>query len=269
MDSQVLYEFGLKAGLSNALLICGLVLARVLPIVLLAPFLGGEPVPSQVKMGMGLIFTFLIYPCVADAPIPPGIVAFMLLMLKEIFVGATLAIISMTVFDAARAAGTIVDTISGANMATLFVPQLQQQASLFADLKFQLAVVLFLGLNGHHVVIESLFTSFQVIPLSTWPKFGHGFWPLFALVTRMAADVLVVATALAAPAGIACFLTDIALGLINRVAPQIQVFFMSQSIKPMMAAFIVVTSLYFVHERILDMFRLMLARLQMTIALFS
>jgi flagellar biosynthesis protein FliR len=108
-------------------------------------------------------------------------------------------------------------------MATVFVPQIQQQATLFADFKFQLTIVIFLLLNGHHVVLQALFLSFRDIPLDGWPHFAHGFWPLFHMVIRMTADMLIVAVALAAPAAIATFLTDLALGLINRVVPQIQV----------------------------------------------
>ncbi len=266
---QLLKELGITASFSQVLLIWALLMARVLPLILVAPFIGGEVVPSQVKLGVGIAFSLILYPFVADTPIPPGALSFVLLMLKEVFIGTTIALMASMAFDAARSAGTFVDTVSGANMATVFVPQIQQQATLYADFKFQLTIVIFLGLNGHHVVLDALFMSFKDIPLDAWPRFGHGFWPLFQLVIRMTADMLVVAIALAAPATIATFLTDIALGLINRVVPQIQVFFISMSVKPMIVAAITLSALFVLYERFVGMFQTMLRYVHQTITLFS
>lgn len=266
---DVLQELGVRANFSQVLLIWALLMGRVLPLILLAPFIGGELVPAQVKLGVGLAFSLLLYPFVADTPIPPGSIAFVLLLLKEVFIGTTIAYLASFAFDAARAAGTFVDTVSGANMATVFVPQIQQQATLYADFKFQLTIVIFLALNGHHVVLQSLFTSFEAIPLNGWPKFGHGFWPLFQMVIRMTADLLIVAVALAAPATIATFIADMSLGLINRVVPQIQVFFISMSIKPMIVALITLTALTVLYERFLNVFQIMLRHVQDAVFLFS
>ncbi|HEY3446823.1 MAG TPA: flagellar biosynthetic protein FliR [Myxococcales bacterium] len=266
---DILKELGITANFSQVLLIWALLMGRVLPLILLAPFIGGEVVPSQVKLGVGIAFTILLYPFVADTAIPQGSVAFVLLLLKEVFIGTTIAYLASFAFDAARSAGTFVDTVSGANMATVFVPQIQQQATLYADFKFQLTIVIFLGLNGHHVVLQSLFLSFQSIPLNGWPHFSHGFWPLFQMVIRMTADMLIVAVALAAPATIATFLTDLSLGLINRVVPQIQVFFISMSVKPLIVAVVTLTALTVLYERFLSIFHAMLKHVQDAVFLFS
>ena len=266
---DILQELGIRSNFSQVLLIWALLMSRVLPLILLAPFIGGELVPAQVKLGVGLAFSLLLYPFVADTPIPPGSIAFVLLLLKEVFIGTTIAYLASFAFEAARSAGTFVDTVSGANMATVFVPQIQQQATLYADFKYQLTIVIFLALNGHHVVLQSLFLSFQSIPLNGWPRFAHGFWPLFQMIARMTADMLIVAVALAAPATIATFLTDLTLGLINRVVPQIQVFFISMSVKPMVVALITLTALTVLYERFLNIFQVMLKHVQDAVFLFS
>jgi len=266
---QILQELGIKASFSQVLLIWALLMARVLPVILVAPFIGGEIVPAQVKLGVGITFSLILYPFVAGTAIPPGAISFVLLMLKEVFIGTTIALMASMAFDTARAAGTFVDTVSGANMATVFVPQIQQQATLYSDFKFQLTIVIFLMLNGHHVVIDALFMSFRDIPINAWPQFSHGFWPLFQLVIRMTADMLVVAIALAAPATIATFLTDISLGLINRVVPQIQVFFISMSVKPLIVAAVTLSALFVLYERFVGMFQTMLRYIHQTIYLFS
>ncbi|MGI5863684.1 MAG: flagellar biosynthetic protein FliR [Myxococcales bacterium] len=266
---QTLQELGVHVNVSNVLLIWALLMARVMPLILLAPFMGGDVVPAPVKMGIGIALSVLLYPLLADTPIPPGSITFVLLMLKEIFVGLAIAFTASIAFQAAQAAGTFADNASGANMATVFVPQIQSQATLFASFKFQLTVIIFLALNGHHVVIQALFHSFEVIPLDAWPRFGHGFWPLFELVIRMTAHLLIVAVALAAPAVIAVFIVDLSLGLINRIAPQIQVFFISMSIKPMVVTLMTLLALLVVYDRLVELFKWMLARVNEVVGLFA
>jgi flagellar biosynthetic protein FliR len=99
---NLLQELGIKANFSQVLLIWALLMSRVLPLILLAPFIGGEVVPSQVKLGVGIAFSILLYPFVADTPIPQGSIAFVLLMLKEVFIGTTIAYMASFAFDAAR-----------------------------------------------------------------------------------------------------------------------------------------------------------------------
>jgi flagellar biosynthesis protein FliR len=266
---QLLHELGLRASFSNTLLLFGLLMGRIMPLILFAPFLGGPTAPSQVKLGVGLVLSMLIYPFVAATRLPPSALAFLVLLLKEVFIGYVLAFTATFAFEAARSAGTLVDTLSGANMATVFVPQIQRQATLFADVKFQLALVIFLALNGHHVVIQALAESFQAVPVQAFPRFEHGFWPLFEMVVRVSADLMIVSVALAAPAAIAAFITDVALGMVNRVAPQMQVFFISMAIKPLLVTVVTLAALTVLLERVLSLFHGMLNGVRHAVLLFS
>lgn len=266
---QLFQELGIRASFSNALLVFALVMGRIMPLVVFTPFIGGAVVPSQVKLGVGLTLSALVYPFVAKTAIPPSALAFVLLLLKEVFVGYVVAYAASFAFEAARSAGTFVDTVSGANQATVFVPQLQQQASLFADLKFQLSILLFVALDGHHVVIRALVESFGPVPLNAWPGFSRGLWPLFERVLRVSGDLLIVAVALAAPASIAAFIADIALGLVNRVAPQIQVFFISMAVKPLLVTVITLAALAVLFDRMSGLFRAMLESVRQALFLFT
>jgi flagellar biosynthetic protein FliR len=201
--------------------------------------------------------------------LPLSALPYIALMLKEIFIGVSMAFIINLVFDAARVAGTLADTMSGSNNAQLYVPQLGQQVSLFSSLKVQLAVVLFLTLNGHHIVIEALADSFVSLPLDTFPKFSSGFWPFFELMIRVFASLLEISVALAAPLMLATFLTDLALGAINRVAPQLQVFFIAMAIKPMVSVLVAAISIQLIIGRFQREFISMLAVLKHALKLLS
>lgn len=239
--ADALAELGARTNVSLTIFTVALLMCRVMPVLIFSPFLGGEVVPSEVKLGLGLMVSMVLFPSISDrmGALPTSALPYIALLLKELFLGTTLAFIVNIVFDAARVAGTLVDTMAGSNNAQLYVPQLGQQVSIFSSLKTQLAVVLFLTLDGHHMVIQGLADSLVTVPLDGFPRFSQGVWPFFDLVLRVFADLLRISIALAAPAMLATFLTDLALGAINRVAPQIQVFFISMSIKPLVGVLLV------------------------------
>ena len=268
---DALERFGQGTNLSLVIFTVGLMLCRIMPVLIFSPFLGGEVVPTEIKMGTGVTLGIVLYPAVAATvgPLPTSALPYIALMCKEVFIGICMAFVINTVFEAARVAGTLIDTMSGSNNAQLYVPQLGQQVSLFTSIKVQLAVVLFLTLNGHHVVIEALADSFISLPLDRFPQFSHGFWAYFDLLTRAFADMLKVSLSLAAPAMVAAFLTDLALGMVNRVAPQIQIFFISMAIKPLVGVAIMFTSLYLIAGRLQTEFAHMLKLLQDALKLLA
>lgn len=272
MNLQDLFaQAGVQVNLTLVILTGALLAARVLPIILFSPFLGGEVLPTEVRVGLAITLAVVLFPAVSDrmSEIPLAAIPFIGLMLKEVFIGVSLAFIVDMVFDAARSAGHLLDTASGASMAQVMVPQLQQQATIFSVLKYQLAITFFLILDGHHVVINALANSLLSLPLDKYPALTQGAWPFFGLVLRVFGDMLAVAIALTAPGLLATFLTDLALGMINRVAPQIQVFFISMSIKPLVAAVIFLLTVQMVLERLQVEFRVMLQRVNEAISLLS
>jgi flagellar biosynthetic protein FliR len=249
--AQLLQELQGKTNLTLVILTVALLLCRILPLIVLSPVLGGEVVPTQVKIGLGVTMAIVMFPAVAPrmGNIPVGAVAYVCLMLKELFIGVALAFVTDAVFQAAHVAGTFVDTMSGASMAQVMVPQMKENVTLFSSLNMQLAVVLFLTLDGHHLVIGALADSFKTIPLDQFPKFSHGMWPFFDQIMKVFAMMFEVGLAIAAPTFIATFLTDLALGMINRVAPQVQVYFISMQIKPVVVITIALLSLHVLLSR--------------------
>ncbi|HSP80025.1 MAG TPA: flagellar biosynthetic protein FliR [Myxococcaceae bacterium] len=269
--SEVIARLTEQANFSLIIFTVGLLMCRIMPVLVLSPFLGGEVVPTEIKMGVGLTLSIVLFPVVSArmGAIPTSALPYIGLMLKEIFLGVALASIVSMVFEAARVAGNVVDTMSGSNNAQLYVPQLGQQVSLFSNLKVQLAVVLFLTLNGHHLVIQALADSLLTVPLDAFPRFSSGVWPFFEVFIRVFGDLLKIALALAAPATLAAFLTDLSLGMINRVAPQVQVFFISMAVKPLVGVVIVFISLGLIIDRMEVEFASMLRLLQDALRLLA
>ncbi len=245
-------QLGVEVDLTVLIFTMALLMSRVLPVIILTPFLGGEVVPAEVKLGLGLTLGLVLFPNLVTRLelVPTSALPFIALLLKELFVGLCISFVVGMIFHAAEAAGTVIDTMAGTSMGQIMVPQLQHQVTLFSSLKLQLTVVLFLTLDGHHLVIEAFSESLIAIPLDQFPRFSSGMWPFFELIIRVFGDILRVALSISAPMFLAAFLTDLALGMINRVAPQVQVFFVSMQIKPMVTVLMVFVALHVILERV-------------------
>ncbi|MBK7860054.1 MAG: flagellar biosynthetic protein FliR [Archangiaceae bacterium] len=256
---QVKHEMGIKYEFTLILLGFSLLLARVLPVFILTPMIGGDSTPTEVKLGLGVLIGLVCFPGIEPSLplIPTGPLTFIAVLVKELFIGFAISFIVGIVFDAAQVAGQLMDNMSGTNMANIMVPAIQQQVSLYASLKLQLFITLFLTLNGHHLVIDAIADSVVAIPLETFPRFSHGLWPFFDLVARVFGDMMRISMALSAPVLLATFLTDLALGMINRVAPQVQVFFVSMQIKPAVSVLIVFTSMHLIMTRVVTEYGVM------------
>src|SRR5690349_2285304 len=104
-------------------------------------------------------------------------------------------------------------------------------------MKLQVALVLFFCLDGHLLYIQVIFYSFERLPVNAFPKMagglvvGNDLSPIVSDMIHMSADVLLVSMQLAAPVLVCLFLTDVVFGIFNRVAPQMNVFFLSLPIK--------------------------------------
>lgn len=264
-------ELGIQTSFTQLLLAFALLMARLLPVIILTPFLGGETVPQEVKLGLGVMVGMVLYPVIITQvrDIPVNALLFIALMLKELFIGLTLSFIVGMVFDAANSAGNLVDTLSGTNQAQLMVPQIGQNASLFSNLQLQFATVVFLTLGGHHIVIQTMGDSLTMIPLGEFPKFSHGTWAFFETALRVFGDLVRIALALASPVLLATFLVDLALGMINRVAPQVQVFFVAMQIKPAVTILIMVTAIHLILDRVVGEYGVMFRWLRQALYLLN
>ena len=110
---------------TRMVVIFALIMARVMAIVILVPFLGGRNAPPEVKMGIGATLTLILWPTVVanmpeGLPITPGLFIFM--MLKETFVGVVIGFVAAEIFYTVEMSGQLIDLYRGANQAQLYVP---------------------------------------------------------------------------------------------------------------------------------------------------
>jgi flagellar biosynthesis protein FliR len=219
----------------------GLIMARLVPAIIYTPFFGGGSVPGRAKLALAVALSFLLYPAMASAIptalVPIDFLPFLLLALKEAMVGFTIGYLTSLIFYGIESAGQMVDNLRGATIAQLLNLELNTQVSLLGQLKLQTAIVLFFTLDGHLLYIRGLFYSFERLPVNSYPQLrgafasGQELTPILSDLIHLSTDVLLVSMQLAAPVLVCLFLTDIIFGIFNRVAPQINIFFLSISFK--------------------------------------
>jgi flagellar biosynthetic protein FliR len=236
-------SLGYGTDISAFLVVFGLALARIATAVSLAPFLGGRALSGQAKMGLAAMLTLLLMPGLAAGArdLEMGPLLFLALLLKEGAIGLTIGILSQLIFNGIQMAGALVDTARGMDQPGLFTPQLESNASALAQLKVQLALVLFLAVNGHLIFIRSLAASFERIPLRGFAHFDGGGGADRA--AALSAQVFSIALQLAAPVLVALFLVDICFAALAKVAPQMNVHVESQPVKSMVGLAVFVLAL--------------------------
>jgi flagellar biosynthetic protein FliR len=229
----VIESLGYGRDVDAFLIVFGLAFARISSAISLTPFLGGRAVSGTAKIGLAVLLTLLLVPGL-KAGAPEGDISpllFLALLLKETMIGLTIGILSQFIFNAVQMAGALVDTARGMDQPGLFAPQLGSNASTVAQLKLQMALVVFLAVNGHLLFIRSLALSFEQIPIRGFAHFENAGAADRALA--LSAQIFTVALQLAAPVIVVLFLVDVCFAVIAKVAPQMNVNMESQPVKSM------------------------------------
>lgn len=219
-----------------------LVLFRVSGVMVLAPFFGAATTPGQVKVALSLLVALMIFPLLPTRglALPESIGAFVFAVAVETAVGAIIGFVASVFFVGVQLAGMLVDQELGLTLANIIDPVTNEQTSVIGQFKFFLATLFFLALDGHHQLLTAVAGSFDAIPLlGLSPQ--EGFYAVVA--DRQVQEVLEAAVRIAAPTVVALLLTTIGLGFVARIAPEMNIFMLSFSIRLFIGLGIVMISI--------------------------
>jgi flagellar biosynthesis protein FliR len=218
----------------QSFLIC---LARVGTLMAVLPVFSGGQVPPQVRVGLAVVMSLVIFPPAA-AHIPEfefEAVSLALLMLSEALIGLLFGFIAQFVFSAVELGGTLISYMMGFAAANVFDPQTQRQVSVIPQFQNILAILIFLSLDIHHVFLRVLAESYALLP----PGQADLSPGALSYVIGLSGTIFVLGVKLAAPILAVLILTLLVLGVMARVFPQLNVFFLSFPVK-IGVAFIVI-----------------------------
>jgi len=199
------------------------ILIRVAAFFLAMPLIGGGGVPNIVKAMIVLSTSFMLFQVVKLSVPPLGLLTLVLGILSEIVIGLILGLVVRLLFGAVEIGAEIVGTQMGFGAAQMFDPISNQQASLMGRLEGVLVMLIFLGIRGHHIVIEALVRSFDLVP-------GIGFYPSGVLVEQIveaAGRMFILGLKIGLPVIVALLMANAAIGVLSRVVPQMNVLLFS------------------------------------------
>lgn len=199
-----------------------LVMVRISGFVVSAPVLGSRNFPIVAKIGFTALLAAILTPSILalGQTLPDDPVAMAVLATGELMIGLMLGFVMTIVFAAIQVGGQIMDMQSGFSMINVFNPAMETQVPVFGFFLFILAVLFLLATNTHHIMIRALVSTFDRIPLGGFVVRPELFWQISRWGRVMFYDGLLIA----APVAGALFIAYLAMGIIGRLVPQVQLF---------------------------------------------
>ncbi len=212
-----------------------LTLARLLPIMATAPFLGAKNLPMTIRMMFAVSLVAIFLPqnlMTVHTNIPYGL-SYIAYLCKELLVGSVIAILASAPFFIAQMAGTLIDHSRGSSSLQVNDPTTQSQTGPIGILYNYVLIAVFFLLGGPFIFFEGLADSYKLIPVNA--LFNAGLFdmnaPLWKSLFGLVQFMMDLAIQLSAPALIGILLTDLFLGIANRLAAQVQIVFLGMPLK--------------------------------------
>ena len=193
-------------------------LTRILALLVTAPPFNNAALTMQVRLMLGIAIAIAITPVLPKIPlVEPASGLGLLIMAQQMLIGFAMGLSMRLVFTAVDLAGTMISTQMGLGFATAYDPQSTAQTPVVSEFLGILALLIFLAINGHLMVIATLAQSFSALPIGTG-AIANTSW---LNVANAGGIIFSSGLLLALPLVVALLITNIALGVLGRVAPQL------------------------------------------------
>jgi flagellar biosynthesis protein FliR len=160
--------------------------------------------------------------------IPPNLAGYMLLALREIYIGAVMGFAGTFVFAGLRFAGSWMDSETGFNMMQIMNPVSQEEETPLGHLLFILFILLLLSTGGYMFYLQAIAESFRLIPLTAAHAASAG---MVAVFVQLSIDSFLLGMKVAAPVVATLFVSSVALAIIARIMPQMNVWLVAMPMK--------------------------------------
>jgi flagellar biosynthetic protein FliR len=213
--------------LSGKFIIGVLFFIRITGIFIAAPMLKAKTIPMQMKVILAIIISLSLTSAFwKDQPVIDFDLWFLvLLVFKELFVGFAIGFAVNFVFFSARFAGGLLDFDIGYQTSAMFMSE--DTPSLLGEIYEMTILMIFFAINGHFFIFDALFHSVKAIPLGSFEMTK----PVITQLLDMVAEFMIIGIKMAGPGLVSLFITNLALSLLARVAPQANIFSLSFQIK--------------------------------------
>lgn len=197
-------------------------LSRILALVATAPLLGNPSVPVRVKLGLAVMITVLVMPLVEKSlpQIDPASGVGFAILLQQVLIGIAMGLVMRIVFVAVEMAGELIGLQMGLGFAVFFDPQNSGQIDIVGRFLGVIASLAFLAIDGHLIMIALISQSFSTLPIGLEGMTNA----TFTTLANWGGEIFKSGLQLSLPVLTALLITNLALGILTRVAPQLNIF---------------------------------------------
>ena len=194
---------------------------RILAMLAADPFFSNRAVSIRTRGALALLLTVLIAPMLPPMPaVSPVSPLGILIIIQQVMIGAATGLVMRIMFTGIEMAGHVVGLQMGLGFASFFDPQHGANTEVVAQFFSLMAMLIFLSLNGHLVVIETLAKSFVILPISATPLKLAG----LRLLVEAGSEIFMIGLVLSLPVLAALLITNLAMAIMSRAAPQFNLF---------------------------------------------
>ncbi len=196
-------------------------LTRILGLLAAAPLFGNSSIPVPAKIALGVVLASIMAPAIPALPaIDPMSMAGLLILIQEMLIGLAMGFAMRIVFAAIEMAGEISSLTMGLGFASFFDPLTKGRSSAISQFLALVATMAFLAVNAHLVLLSALHESFTTMPISATPMSASAPYEL----VRWGGHIFSAGLQLSLPIVAALLITQVALGILTRAAPQLNIF---------------------------------------------
>ncbi|MGX7023579.1 flagellar biosynthetic protein FliR [Vagococcus hydrophili] len=212
-----------------------LIFCRISSFMVTAPGFSFKQTPSLLKILISFSLSISVFSVLPETISTNNLYIGIFYIIKELLVGIALGFVVQLIFSAIEMAGQIIDFQVGFSMGSVYDQTIGIQGSNYGRLYYWLALTLFFVTDMHHIVIENLLASFDIVPLTE----ASMKWNTVEGMVKLFAKVFEMSIMLAAPVVLVAFVTDCVLGIVSRSVPQINVLMLGMPMKILISFFFV------------------------------
>lgn len=206
-----------------------LIFMRITIVLFLLPIFGSSMVYVRVKAGLALLISVVLFPVISpDLKLfPENLLSGVNLVLSECIIGMIIGLMVRMFFASVQLAGQLIGFQMGFAIINVLDPQTGVQASIIAQFGYWVAILIFLILNGHHLLLKALKESFDIINVGSI-GFSEG---LFKTIIDASSHMFLLAIKIGAPAIAALLFVSAAFGICAKFTPQMNILIVAFPIK--------------------------------------
>ncbi|HYF95562.1 MAG TPA: flagellar biosynthetic protein FliR [Symbiobacteriaceae bacterium] len=216
-----------------------LLFMRMLGLFTTAPIWSNRLVPVQLRVAISFGTAVVVSPLFRDLAMPDSFATLGTMVVRELLVGMVIGFVAALVLSAVQLAGQLLDINMGLSMVNLLDPMTNTQMPVVGNFMYILALLIFFTINGHHMLLQALMDSYALAPIGKavlTPALAES-------VVKMGANLFLIGFKVAAPVLAALFLTTVALGILNRAVPQMNVFVVGMPVQLGVGIFMLMVAL--------------------------